>query len=293
MDLEGIGAIVAPVVALIAIPATIVAVRWQVKAALESAAATHAAGLAQAEATYSAALSAVRAEQEQWRRSLRRDAYATLLTALHRAAHTADDQATDVGRYRTHGAHHSADECAHAMNRAASETREALAVIELEGPEEVAAAALACVKEFSNWQHLVARSAMHEEGMRLLEDLRASESSASAGEPTPATDALAALASCGALYREFRADTSRGAEWQSAMETMMDALAQCAGLRTDHRLALLGQVYLPRGVASYGAHVLTLLSDARMAFSRSRKEFLAAAHHALDTGTTSGGPPPL
>lgn len=79
MDLQGIGALVAAGVAAVSVPATLLVGRWQKKAALQTAR----AATAQAEATYRAALDAVRAqglnEYDQWRRGIQRDAYAALL----------------------------------------------------------------------------------------------------------------------------------------------------------------------------------------------------------------------
>lgn len=72
VDLAGIGAISASVVAAIGIPSAIIVGRWQMRAGIQAA-----------EATYRAAVDAVRgtaeANHEQWRRTARRDAYVQLL----------------------------------------------------------------------------------------------------------------------------------------------------------------------------------------------------------------------
>ncbi|MFJ9595952.1 hypothetical protein ACIRS3_24725 [Streptomyces virginiae] len=88
MDSEGIAALAAAVVAGVAIPASMLVGRWQMKAALRTAEATSEAGLAQADSAYRAALDAVRAEANaahlQWRRGIQRDAYASFLLAANR-----------------------------------------------------------------------------------------------------------------------------------------------------------------------------------------------------------------
>ncbi|MGI5413818.1 hypothetical protein ACQEV9_44320 [Streptomyces chartreusis] len=81
MDLEGIGAVAAAGAALFGVPVAFWVGHRQVKAAVQTA-----------EATYRAALDGVRAqgfnEQAQWRRSVRRDAYASMLqTALEYREH--------------------------------------------------------------------------------------------------------------------------------------------------------------------------------------------------------------
>ncbi|MFE5028081.1 hypothetical protein ACFRAO_33420 [Streptomyces sp. NPDC056656] len=88
MDLEGIGAIAAAAVAALGVPAAVLVGRWQMRAALRAAEETGRAGIAQAESTYRAALDAVRTEadaaHQQWRRGIRRDAYAGFLLAMTR-----------------------------------------------------------------------------------------------------------------------------------------------------------------------------------------------------------------
>ncbi|MFE0348892.1 hypothetical protein [Streptomyces griseoluteus] len=75
MDLEGIGAVAAAGAALIGVPVALVVGHRQAKAAIRTA-----------EATYRAALDGAREqglnEHRQWRRTVRREAYATLLQAV-------------------------------------------------------------------------------------------------------------------------------------------------------------------------------------------------------------------
>ncbi|MFC9462817.1 hypothetical protein [Streptomyces sp. NPDC056983] len=94
MDLEGIGAIAAAAVAALGVPAAVLVGRWQMRAALRAAEETGRAGIAQAESTYRAALDAVRTEadaaHQQWRRGIRRDAYAGFLLAMTRCVQAAE-----------------------------------------------------------------------------------------------------------------------------------------------------------------------------------------------------------
>jgi hypothetical protein len=86
MEAEAIAAFTAAGVAAAAVPATLVVGRWQVRAALRAAAHTARVGRSQAEASYRAALDAVQAqgrnERDQWRRGIRRDAYAAFLQSV-------------------------------------------------------------------------------------------------------------------------------------------------------------------------------------------------------------------
>jgi hypothetical protein len=142
MDLEGIGALSAAGVALIGIPATVLIGRWQMKAALRTAEATGEAGLAQAEASYRAALDAVRAETHaahmQWRRGIQREAYASFLLAAHRVVEVGErfveDNAQELPRESIRAGKVAIDDALSALKAAQT-------IIELEGPDEVAAPA--------------------------------------------------------------------------------------------------------------------------------------------------------
>ncbi|MBL1083566.1 hypothetical protein JK359_16570 [Streptomyces actinomycinicus] len=91
MDLAGIGAISAAAVALVGIPAAIAVGRMQLKAGLRTAEATWHAALVQADASYRAAMDTVRAtasaNQDQWRRGVRRDAFVRFLTISSELQH--------------------------------------------------------------------------------------------------------------------------------------------------------------------------------------------------------------
>jgi hypothetical protein len=76
MDMQGAGAIAAAAVAAAGIPIALLVGRWQMRGAVRAA-----------DASYSAALDAVRAQavttHSQWRRGLRREAYSAFLLAVH------------------------------------------------------------------------------------------------------------------------------------------------------------------------------------------------------------------
>ncbi|MFC9498880.1 hypothetical protein [Streptomyces sp. NPDC056982] len=138
MDLQGIGAVSAAAVTLFGIPAALVVGRWQLRAALRASEETARAGLAQADASYRAALDAVRAqghvEHAQWRRGVQRDAYAAFLQSVL----SYHDCATNLEP--------SAEEAE--MRSRTAELKPLKAdmshkgwVVRLEGPEEVSSAA--------------------------------------------------------------------------------------------------------------------------------------------------------
>ncbi|MEW2401478.1 hypothetical protein [Streptomyces sp. NPDC046862] len=142
MDLQGIGAISAAVVALMSIPTTVLVGRWQMKAALGAAEATNKTGLAQAESTYRAALDAVHAEthaaHRQWRHGIQREAYASFLLAAHRVVEVGErfvaDNAEELPPESIGAGKKAVDDALAAL-------RAAQTIIELEGPDDVAAPA--------------------------------------------------------------------------------------------------------------------------------------------------------
>lgn len=282
MDLAGIGAVAAPVVALLAIPATVFAVRWQVKAALRAAEATHQAGLAQAEATYRAAVDTSRAVHDQWRISLRRDAYAAFLSVLGKAAHAADDFDGNSAQ--------SVVDCSTSLLDWVGEIRDALAVVELEGPGETSAAASAGADRFSDWQRTMARCGDYLSALAFLEELRARESDSPAGDG-PATNALTALQRLQELQRERPSGGAPSAELRAAQQRLGHALGVCPGIPPAHAAALIGSLR-PAGQGTYDARLLTRIAERRQAFWRARTEFLAAAHTALAPDATPSRIPP-
>lgn len=139
MDLQGIGAVASAAVALIGIPAAVLVGRGQTKAAVRAAQLTADAGHVQAEATYSAALHAVRdqarAEHRQWRHTLRREAWAQFTSAVNDVRTAADDLAHNTGPNHEHA---RLDEASVTAERALAFT---VSVVDLEGPPAIAEAA--------------------------------------------------------------------------------------------------------------------------------------------------------
>ncbi|WP_139063578.1 hypothetical protein [Streptomyces zinciresistens] len=137
MDLEGIGGVSAAAVAALGLPAAIMVGRWQMRGALRAAEETGRAGIAQAESTYRAALDAVRTEADaahlQWRRGIRRDAYAGFLLAMTRCVQAAE--ALPRRRLEASQVLSAAEE---EVTQAKNGLSAALWVVKLEGPAAVA-----------------------------------------------------------------------------------------------------------------------------------------------------------
>ncbi|MEU1273487.1 hypothetical protein [Streptomyces sp. NPDC005799] len=136
MNLEGIGAISAAAVAAIGIPTALIVGRWQLKGALRTAEEAGRVGIAQAESSYRGALDAVRTEannaHSQWRRGIRRDAYAAFLVATTRAVQAA----SALPRERLSAAEDLTTPQA-ALRIARNELNATFWVVKLEGPLEV------------------------------------------------------------------------------------------------------------------------------------------------------------
>ncbi|MFE6785570.1 hypothetical protein ACFVFF_25280 [Streptomyces sp. NPDC057680] len=163
MDLEGIGALTAAGVAVFGVLASVLVGRWQMRAALRAAEATAQAGLAQAEAAYRAALDAVRAQanagHRQWHRGVQREAYAAFLLAAHRVR--------DVGeRFVVESEQELSAEGVRAgragLDDALAALKAAQTIVELEGPDEVAAPAAAMTDAAQLMSHFLGAQAVYE-----------------------------------------------------------------------------------------------------------------------------------
>ncbi|MFD7569559.1 hypothetical protein ACFV6U_03370 [Streptomyces sp. NPDC059810] len=163
MDLEGIGALTAAGVAVFGVLASVLVGRWQMRAALRAAEATGQAGLAQAEAAYRAALDAVRAQanagHRQWHRGVQREAYAAFLLAAHRLR--------DVGeRFVVESEQELSAEGVRAgragLDDALAALKAAQTIVELEGPDEVAAPAAAMTDAAQLMSHFLGAQAVYE-----------------------------------------------------------------------------------------------------------------------------------
>ncbi|MCX5434697.1 hypothetical protein OHU11_41705 (plasmid) [Streptomyces sp. NBC_00257] len=194
MDLQGIGALGAVLVAAVGIPATILVGRWQTRAALRSAEATSQAGIAQAEATYRAALDQAAAQttaaHEQWRRGIRRDAWAAFLLAV--------EDAVSSG----HSALNGTDEDLPALRRAMKTT---LVVLELEGPPPVVEAAKLLRLKCNDYLELVNGDLLASRAWHALESAAQEERENLSGDAaTPVHDAEVALSTLASLMHGVR-----------------------------------------------------------------------------------------
>ncbi|MGW3646667.1 hypothetical protein [Streptomyces sp. NPDC000878] len=168
-DLQGIGAIAAAVVAAVGIASTILIGRWTLRGALRGAEETARAGLAQADASYRAALDAVRAQGQndhlQWRRSVQRDAYAAFLQSVLNytdSAHNNLGRASGLEETRA---------CIAALRGLETDMSHRAWVVQLEGPDEVAGAAItleasAKILVVAEQTHALKMAAMHEVRLR-------------------------------------------------------------------------------------------------------------------------------
>ncbi|MFD7409917.1 hypothetical protein ACFV7R_46800 [Streptomyces sp. NPDC059866] len=184
MDLEGISALSAAVVALLGIPASMLIGRWQTKAALRTAEATSEAGLAQAESAYRAALDAVRAEANaahlQWRRGIQRGAYASFLLAANRVMELGErfvmDNEEDLSAENIKAGKAAIDDALATLK--ATQT-----IIELEGSDDVAAPAAGMTNAAQTMGYYLGKQAIYERAWgklgRIMDD-QSSEVSATA-----------------------------------------------------------------------------------------------------------------
>ncbi|MGW4889516.1 hypothetical protein [Streptomyces murinus] len=172
MDLEGIGTLAAAAVAAVGIPTTLLLGRWQLRGALRGAEETARAGLAQADASYRAALDAVRAQGQndhlQWRRGVRRDAYAAFLQSVLSYTDTAHNNFGGAISRLEETRNHIA-----ALNALETDMSHKAWVVRLEGPDGVSDAALtlqlsAKILVLVDQEHALRMAAMYEVNDRAL-----------------------------------------------------------------------------------------------------------------------------
>lgn len=139
MDSEGISTLVAAGVAVIGIPTALAVGRWQLRGALRAADATTRAGIAQAEASYRAALDAVRAtateSQAQWLRGVRREAYAAFLLACSEVVETSAQLGIDGTRGKIQPDQRDARRAE--LAAMVSRLENCVMIVALEGPEDI------------------------------------------------------------------------------------------------------------------------------------------------------------
>lgn len=169
--------------------------RWQMKAALRTAQATSEAGLAQAESAYRAALDAVRAEANaahlQWRRGIQREAYASFLLAANGVTELGErfvmenTEGLSAENIRAGKA---------AIDNALGTLKAAQTIIELEGPDDVAAPAAAMANAAQTMSYHFGKQAVYERAWRKLGRVADAESP---DVSAPAVDLLQALSALG------------------------------------------------------------------------------------------------
>jgi hypothetical protein len=305
MDLQGVGAVAAAAVAVIGVPASLVIGRWQLRAALQSARSAHQVGLAQAEATYGAALDAVRAQSDSvhdhWRRGVRREAWSSFLLASEEVTALAIEMLNGVA---TGG---------EGWDAARRDLKRALVVLELEGPLaviEAAAELMACCEELVSlatddgfgartWRSFYSALDGERRAIARMEQL-----------VTPVHDAWAALGELQHVLQSVReahtsvagsstharpGTTAALASYVSSRDTLMaDPQYAYAALERSHESA----VGFLQGILNMPAQEVEVLlrdtmNDGRMAMldlmagqharlDKARRGFLAAARHALD-----------
>ncbi|MYX04139.1 MULTISPECIES: hypothetical protein [unclassified Streptomyces] len=143
MDLQEIALVVTTSVAVVGVPSTLLIGRWQLRAALQTASATHQGSLRQAESAYQAALDTVRAQSDsahdQWLRGVRREACSVFLLAVGELVELLDLVLDGTG-------------APDSLRPASRDLQRALAVLELEGGTQLVGAAqelVACCDEIA------------------------------------------------------------------------------------------------------------------------------------------------
>ncbi|MEU3862950.1 hypothetical protein AB0F03_37695 [Streptomyces sp. NPDC028722] len=197
MDLEGIAALSAAAVAFIGVPASMLIGRWQMKAGLRTAEATSEAGLAQARSAYRAALDAVRTEANaahlQWRRGIQREAYASFLLAANRTKELGERFVTDSEEDRS-GESIRAQKSA--IDDALATLKAAQTIIELEGPDDVAAPAAGMTEAAQRMAYYFGKQAIYERALGKLGRIMDDQSPSVRG---PAVELMQALVDLGRL----------------------------------------------------------------------------------------------
>jgi hypothetical protein len=292
-------------VAVVGVLSSLLIGRWQLRAALKSAQATHQAGLAQAEATYAAALDTVRAQSDSvhdhWRRGVRREAWSSFLLA--------SEEVTAHAVAMLNGAATSDD----AWGAARRDVKRALVVLELEGPlavSEAAAELMACCEELISlatqdgfrarvWRSFysaldderraVARmeqlaTPVHDAWAALgqlqhaLQRVREAHTSVVRSPTHARPGTTAALGSYVPLPDALMADPQIAYEaLERSHESAVSCLREVLGMPAQEAEVLLRDTMDDGRIA-----MLDLMAGEHTRLDEARREFLAAARHALD-----------
>ncbi|MFI0155877.1 hypothetical protein [Streptomyces lydicus] len=282
MDLEGVGAIAAALVAAVGIPATVLVGRWQMRAALRSADATSQAGLAQAQATYQAALEQAvtqsTAAHAQWRRGIRRDVWSAFLLAI--------EDAVSAG----HSALTGASEDLIAARRT---VKTSVVVLELEGPPRVVSAAKALRRTCNDYLELVEGDLLASRAWHALQTAADDERANLTDDTgTPVSDAHSALSTLATLMDGLRISVGTQQVWgfdpdnepeaaheriERAYAAAADALDACPSIPSSQVHTLL------QDAAHGGRFEMVCQQDDHLRFLEdARTAFLDAAHQYLE-----------
>ncbi|WP_406321866.1 hypothetical protein [Streptomyces sp. NBC_00519] len=288
MDLQGAGAVAAAIVAAVGIPTALVVGRWQMKAAIHTAEETSRTGIAQADASYRAALDAVRAEaanaHSQWRRGLRRDAYAALLLTAH--------QVRTAGLLLTSGS--IEDRVSRgvltaqraALAEARITTQEAALVVALEGPEQPAVKAEALVYRC---QRFIDVCELRAEGEEAAHSIRTARAGLAADAPL--SEFVEAVHLVGAHIGVY-------GDGPAALETELRVRSSPSEIRDLQDVAFRKLLQIPESLREQG---LALLNDrlrhpdlahdewqgVKARLLEAHEEFLAASQAVLDGDSPS------
>ncbi|MFB8077857.1 hypothetical protein [Streptomyces sp. NPDC056013] len=273
MDLEGIGALTAAGVAVFGVLASVLVGRWQMRAALRAAEATAQAGLAQAEAAYRAALDAVRAQanagHRQWHRGVQREAYAAFLLAAHRVR--------DVGeRFVLESEQELSAEGVRAgrtgLDDALAALKEAQTIVELEGPDDVAAPAAAMTDAAQLMSHFLGAQAVYERAWAKLGRLAGAGGGGSQGA-SALVDALERLR----VGRRAEEDREESGDGERACRVAWGALP--AGALDDDEFRALLDGWSSRSPTSRRVYLdsVTRFGEAEARFVRAAKVELHSA----------------
>ncbi|MFD5366473.1 hypothetical protein [Streptomyces sp. NPDC127103] len=281
MDLEGIGALTAAGVAVFGVLASVLVGRWQMRAALRAAEATGQAGLAQAEAAYRAALDAVRAQanagHRQWHRGVQREAYAAFLLAAHRVRDVGErfvvESEQDLSAEGVMAGRAGLDDALAALKAAQT-------IVELEGPDEVAAPAAAMTDAAQLMSHFLGAQAVYERAWGKLGRLAGAGGGGSQGA-SALVDALERLRA-GRRAAEEDVEES-GAESGAGERACREAWgALPAGALDDDEFRALLEGWSSRSPTSSRAYL-----DSVTRFGEAEARFVRAAKVELHSGSRS------
>ncbi|MEU4653660.1 hypothetical protein AB0G32_06905 [Streptomyces sp. NPDC023723] len=278
MGSDGLATIVGAVCTLLGVAVgalgALAAARVQLRGAIAQADAV----LAQADTTYRAALdqahAAQRAAHEQWRREVRRDAYAAFVTALDEVTEWVArpellDDGPDGGSVR--------------LSAASRAVTAAFAVLELEGPVALTDLARTARQRCLAVGEQARRLAPRATAMRLL----STAAGAATADPADSQSSSALARSAHqalTLLREaaFRHDTGQVGRtaYDAAHQRAAETLEACGLFTAEQRRALLSDPSWEAALRTGSEHATALTR-----FDEARSGFVSAAHELLDAGT--------